>query len=93
MGGLTDGRTDGWMDRWMGGLTDSLSVCTEQIKLLTGHTADTNFLSKLTWIAMTHDPQVTHIETLRAYHYGNNYLVKVGGGVGHLHLNYSMVYW
>ncbi|XP_076451667.1 uncharacterized protein LOC143287514 isoform X4 [Babylonia areolata] len=49
----------------------------EQVRLLTGHTASQAFHSQLTWICMNHDPRITHIDTLRAYHYGNNCLVKV----------------
>ncbi|KAL8571771.1 hypothetical protein ACOMHN_058135 [Nucella lapillus] len=49
----------------------------EQIRLLTGLTASQDFLSHLTWICMTHDPRITHIDTLGAHHYGNHYLVKV----------------
>ncbi|XP_048241139.1 metal tolerance protein 9-like [Haliotis rufescens] len=49
----------------------------EQIKLLTGHTAKPDFLSKLTWISLNHHKEITHIDTVRAFHFGNNYLVEV----------------
>jgi divalent metal cation (Fe/Co/Zn/Cd) transporter len=49
----------------------------EQIKLLTGHTARPDFLKKLTWITLNHHVKVTHIDTIRAFHFGNNFLVEV----------------
>jgi len=53
-------------------------VCvTEQIKMLTGYTARPEFLKKLTYIAVNHHPKVTHVDTLRAFHFGSNFLVEV----------------
>jgi len=53
-------------------------VCwTEQIKMLTGHTARPDFLRKLTWVALCHHNKITHIDTVRAFHFGNKYLVEV----------------
>lgn len=49
----------------------------EQIKLLTGHTADTTFLSKITWICLNHHKDIIYIDTVRAFHFGNNFLVEV----------------
>ncbi|KAH3827576.1 uncharacterized protein LOC127830957 [Dreissena polymorpha] len=49
----------------------------EQIKMLTGHTADPNFLSKITWICLNHHREIIYIDTVRAFHYGNNFLVEV----------------
>ncbi|KAH9514188.1 Metal tolerance protein 11 [Bulinus truncatus] len=49
----------------------------EQMKLLTGHTAQPDFLSKLTWICFNHHPKIKHIETVRAFHFGSNFLVEV----------------
>lgn len=49
----------------------------DQVKLLTGHTAQPEFLKMLTWIALNHHPKVTHIDTIRAFHFGNNFLVEV----------------
>ncbi|ESO05875.1 hypothetical protein HELRODRAFT_150569, partial [Helobdella robusta] len=49
----------------------------EQIKLLTGHTAQPDFLKKLTWIALNHHEKILYIDTLRAFHFGNNFLVEV----------------
>jgi len=48
-----------------------------QIKMLTGHTARPEFLKKITWIAVSHSHKITHIETVRAFHFGNNFLVEV----------------
>jgi len=45
--------------------------------MLTGHTARPDFLRKLTWIALCHDRRVTHIDTVRAFHFGNRFLVEV----------------
>ncbi|KAH9514187.1 Metal tolerance protein 11 [Bulinus truncatus] len=49
----------------------------EQMKLLTGHTAQPDFLSKLTWICYNHHPMINHIDTVRAFHFGSNFLVEV----------------
>ena len=48
-----------------------------QIKMLTGHTARPDFLSKLTWVAVNHHAQILQIDTVRAFHFGNNFLVEV----------------
>ena len=53
------------------------SLISEQIKLLTGHTADPVFISKVTWVALNHDPHIKHIDTVRAFHFGNCFLVHV----------------
>ncbi|XP_060565759.1 uncharacterized protein LOC132724821 isoform X1 [Ruditapes philippinarum] len=49
----------------------------DQIKLLTGHTADPNFLSMITWICLNHHHEIIYIDTVRAFHFGNNFLVEV----------------
>lgn len=48
-----------------------------QIKMLTGHTASPDFLSKLTWVSVNHHPKIKQIDTVRAFHFGNNFLVEV----------------
>lgn len=48
-----------------------------QIKLLTGHTAKPDFLKKLTWICVNHHPKIDYVDTVRAFHFGNNFLVEV----------------
>ena len=45
--------------------------------MLTGHTARPDFLKKLTFIAINHHEKVTHVDTVRAFHFGNNFLVEV----------------
>jgi len=45
--------------------------------MLTGYTARPDFLKKLTWIAVNHHPKVTHVDTVRAFHFGSNFLVEV----------------
>lgn len=49
----------------------------EQIKMLTGHTASPEFISKITWITLNHDPCIRHIDTVRAFYFGINFLVEV----------------
>ena len=48
----------------------------EQIRSLTGHSARPELLQKLLWVCMNHDAQVLYVDTLRAYHFGNNVLVE-----------------
>ncbi|CAL1527823.1 unnamed protein product [Lymnaea stagnalis] len=48
-----------------------------QLKMITGYTADPNFLSQITWIALNHSPQILNIDTVRAFHFGSNFLVEV----------------
>lgn len=48
----------------------------EQIRGLTGHTARPIMLQKLLWVCMKHDTRIQFIDTLRAYHFGNNVLVE-----------------
>ena len=54
-----------------------LFVPPEQVKLLTGHTAEPEFLSKVTWLALNHDRRVRQIDTVRAFHFGSKFLVDV----------------
>lgn len=49
----------------------------EQIKMLTGHTARPDFLKKITWISLNHHPKILFIDTVRVYHFGNNFIVEV----------------
>ena len=49
----------------------------EQITLLTGHTANPEFLNKVTWLALNHSKHIKYIETVRAFHFGTNFLVEV----------------
>ncbi|PVD37012.1 hypothetical protein C0Q70_04005 [Pomacea canaliculata] len=49
----------------------------EQVKLLTGISASPEFLAKLTWLTINHSPNIKYVETVQAYHFGNNCLVEV----------------
>ncbi|KAK9765999.1 hypothetical protein K7432_005230 [Basidiobolus ranarum] len=49
----------------------------ENIQLIVGKSADTNFLKKVTYIALTHHPKVLQVDTCRAYHAGHNMFVEV----------------
>ena len=63
-------------DRFSRDLAHVISV-SEQTKLLTGHTANPNFLSKITWICLNHHEDIVLIDTVRAFHFGTNFLVEV----------------
>eukprot|EP00112_Aurelia_sp_Birch-Aquarium-sp1_P004185 Seg1474.5 transcript_id=Seg1474.5/GoldUCD/mRNA.D3Y31 product="Metal tolerance protein 10" protein_id=Seg1474.5/GoldUCD/D3Y31 len=49
----------------------------QQIKNLTGKTAPSHLLQRITWIAVTHDDRIEKIETVRAFRTGNRYLAEV----------------
>ncbi|KAK9718610.1 hypothetical protein K7432_005332 [Basidiobolus ranarum] len=53
------------------------STAYENIELLVGKSADPNFLKKITYIALTHNPKVLQVDTCRAYYAGSNLLVEV----------------
>lgn len=53
------------------------SLLSDQIKLLIGHTASSEFISKLTWICLDHHKKVEKVDTVRAFHFGHNFLVEV----------------
>jgi len=48
----------------------------EHFGLLVGQTAPPEFLQRLTYIAMTHHQEVMNVDTIRAFHVGNNYYVE-----------------
>ena len=48
----------------------------EHIRRLTGYSACPELLQKLLWVCMNHDDHIRYIDTLRAYHFGNNVLVE-----------------
>ncbi|EGC36473.1 hypothetical protein DICPUDRAFT_151034 [Dictyostelium purpureum] len=54
-----------------------VSEAYEQIGLLVGKSASPEFLQKLTYIAVTHHPEVLQVDTCRAFHVGNNLYVEV----------------
>ena len=45
--------------------------------MLTGHTAQPDFLKKITWIALNHHEKILLIDTVRGFHFGNGFLVEV----------------
>ncbi|KAI0175179.1 cation efflux family-domain-containing protein [Pestalotiopsis sp. NC0098] len=49
----------------------------EQVWLLVGKSAPREFLAKLVYMSMTHDPRVLKVDTCRAYHAGQKYYVEV----------------
>ncbi|KAF6813848.1 cation efflux family protein [Colletotrichum sojae] len=49
----------------------------EQVWLLVGKSAPRDFLSKLVYMAMTHDTRILKVDTCRAYHAGQRYYVEV----------------
>ncbi|KAJ1650374.1 hypothetical protein IWQ61_008810 [Dispira simplex] len=53
------------------------STALEHVMLIVGKSADPNFLQKITYVALTHDPRIVEIDTCRAYHLGHNLYVEV----------------
>ncbi|KAH9886559.1 hypothetical protein F4778DRAFT_786660 [Xylariomycetidae sp. FL2044] len=49
----------------------------EQVWLLVGKSAPREFISKLIYMAMTHDSRIEKVDTCRAYHAGQRYYVEV----------------
>lgn len=49
----------------------------EQVQLIVGKSADPKFLQKITYIALTHDPRILQVDTIRAYHSGESFFVEV----------------
>ena len=45
--------------------------------VLTGRAAGAEFLKRLTWIAINHDHHIKQIDTVSAFHFGNQFLVEV----------------
>lgn len=45
--------------------------------MLTGHTAKPEFLSKITWTSLDHHEKIKKINSVRAFHFGNNFLVEI----------------
>ncbi|KAI8325475.1 cation efflux protein [Martensiomyces pterosporus] len=53
------------------------SEAVDQARLLIGTTADTQFLNQLTYMAMVHDDRVQYVDTVRAYHIGEEKYVEI----------------
>ncbi|VDO00499.1 unnamed protein product, partial [Rodentolepis nana] len=49
----------------------------EHTRNLTGHTADPAFLQRITFICVNHHQLIERLDTVRAFHLGNNYMVEV----------------
>ena len=47
--------------------------------MLTGLTAKPDMLKKITWAALNHNEKIKLIDTVRAFHFGCNFLVEVSG--------------
>ncbi|KAI0988428.1 hypothetical protein GJ496_007143 [Pomphorhynchus laevis] len=48
-----------------------------QIKILVGYTADSHFLQKIAFVCINHSDKIKQLDTVRAFHFGANYLVEV----------------
>ncbi|KAF2840296.1 hypothetical protein M501DRAFT_1023575 [Patellaria atrata CBS 101060] len=53
------------------------STAFEHVWLLVGKGAPREFISKLIYLVVTHDPQIMKVDTCRAYHAGQRYYVEV----------------
>ncbi|KAJ1942511.1 hypothetical protein FBU59_003177 [Linderina macrospora] len=53
------------------------SEAIDQAKLLIGATAEPQFLNQLTYMAMTHDSRIQYVDTVRAYHVGEEKYVEI----------------
>ncbi|ESO05916.1 hypothetical protein HELRODRAFT_63877, partial [Helobdella robusta] len=49
----------------------------EQMLLLTGYTANPDLIKKFLFVAVNHDKSIQGIKTIRAFHFGNEFLVEV----------------
>ncbi|GKT46545.1 metal tolerance protein 7 [Colletotrichum spaethianum] len=49
----------------------------DQVWLLVGKSAPRDFVSKLIYMAMTHDTRILKVDTCRAYHAGQRYYVEI----------------
>jgi len=54
-----------------------LRTAYSEFQLLIGVTADTNMLQLITYISMTHSPDISAIDTVRAWHSGPRLIVEV----------------
>eukprot|EP00658_Telonema_sp_P-2_P056564 TRINITY_DN45022_c0_g1_i2.p1 TRINITY_DN45022_c0_g1~~TRINITY_DN45022_c0_g1_i2.p1 ORF type:complete len:293 (+),score=88.26 TRINITY_DN45022_c0_g1_i2:45-923(+) len=49
----------------------------EQMQMLAGKSAPADFIQKLTFTVCNHDERIQKVDTVRAYHFGENFLVEV----------------
>lgn len=53
------------------------SLAKKQIPYLVGKTATSEYIHRITNIALTHDDRISALDTVVAYHLGINYLVEI----------------
>lgn len=49
----------------------------EHVKMLTGKSAQPEFINRIIKVCIDHDPRIEHIDTVYVYHYGMKFLVEV----------------
>ncbi|BHF63893.1 hypothetical protein SprV_0200688800 [Sparganum proliferum] len=49
----------------------------EQTRNLSGYSASPEFLQKITFICVNHHPSIERLDTVRAFHFGSNFMVEV----------------
>ncbi|CAJ0592421.1 unnamed protein product [Cylicocyclus nassatus] len=49
----------------------------EQVPLLIGRTASPQLINRIINVAISHDDQIKHLETVHVYHFGANFLVEL----------------
>ncbi|CAH8552733.1 unnamed protein product [Schistosoma haematobium] len=49
----------------------------EQIRNLAGHTANPRFIQKIAFVCLNYHPLIEQLDTIRAFHFGENFLVEV----------------
>lgn len=52
-------------------------IFTEQIRLLAGKSAKPDFHKKVLWLCLNHNPLIEKLDSITAFHFGNNFLVEV----------------
>lgn len=54
-----------------------VSTAFEYVPMLVGESAPTDFINKCVYLALTHDRRILKIDTVRAYHAGQDFNVEV----------------
>lgn len=54
-----------------------VSTAFEHVPMLVGESAPTDFINKCVYLALTHDDRILKIDTVRAYHAGENFYVEM----------------
>ncbi|GMR43942.1 hypothetical protein PMAYCL1PPCAC_14137 [Pristionchus mayeri] len=49
----------------------------EHVKMLSGKSAEPEFINRIIKVCIDHDPRIEHIDTVYVYHYGMKFLVEV----------------